>query len=109
MKIKSTIARLSLALAAIAVSGCVDPYYDDGPSHVSVYRHNPGYYVTTLPSGYRTEIVGGVHYYRHHDDFYRPRGRGFVVVETPHHRSERDRDRDHSDRTSSWNHRRSFR
>ena len=83
MKITRNPVRLSLAVAAITLSSCADPYYSDGPSQVTVYQQPPGSYVAVLPSGYETEVIGGVRYYTYGDTYFRPRGSGYVVVEVP--------------------------
>ncbi|BCU79224.1 DUF6515 family protein [Luteolibacter sp. LG18] len=57
---------------------------DPAPPQRVVYRdYRPGYVVETLPGGYQTEVVGGVQYYHHDNIYYRPQGRGYVVVESP--------------------------
>ncbi len=101
MKLPSTIASLTLFTAAFSFTGCVDPYYAGGGGvAVTSTTYRPGYSVTTLPSGYRTEVISGTSYYHHGDVYYRPQGRGYVVVESPHRHHDgnrpggRDRDRD---------------
>jgi hypothetical protein len=91
--------------AAGLLSSCVDPYYTGGTTTTTVTQYRPGYMVDTLPGGYRTEVVGGVSYYRHNDVYYRPQGRRYVVVERPGYSrgpdryNSRDRyDRDRYDR-----------
>jgi len=70
--------------AAGLLSSCVDPYYvGGGTTTTTVTQYRPGYMVDTLPGGYRTEVVGGVNYYRHNDVYYRSQGRRYVVVERP--------------------------
>jgi hypothetical protein len=96
MKIRTISLRIAIVLGVASFSGCMDPYY--GETRVTTYRHyKPGYYVNTLPSGYRTHIVGGVRYYRYNDVYYRPRGRGYVVVESPRYGRNWDRDRGRRD------------
>ncbi len=75
--------------AAFLLPGCVDPYY--AGTTATVYR--PGYVVQSLPSGYRVETISGTRYYYHNDVYYRPQGRGYVVVESPHRHARRDYDR----------------
>ena len=53
-----------------------------------VYR--PGYVVTTLPPGHRVEVISGTRYYYHNNVYYRPQGRGYVVVDSPRHRGDWD-------------------
>lgn len=73
-----------LGLGSLLTS-CVDPYAQGyGSAEVTTYR--PGYEVRTLPSGYRTEVVGGTSYYTHNGTYYRPRSGRYVVVEAPPHR-----------------------
>ncbi len=75
----------SFALAAGALlSSCVDPYYSQSqgqPQRVTTY--SAGYEVRTLPSGYRTEVIGGTRYYNHNGTYYRSRSGRYVVVEAP--------------------------
>jgi hypothetical protein len=74
-----TIVLASFALTAAALlPSCVAPYPGGQQSSVSV-----GYEVRSLPSGYRTEIVGGNRYYIHGDTYYRSRSGRYVVVDSP--------------------------
>lgn len=69
----------SFALAiATLLPGCVAPYPAVQASSVSI-----GYEVRSLPSGYRTEVVGGTRYYVHEGHYYRSRSGRYVVVEAP--------------------------
>lgn len=71
--------------ASALLSSCVDPYYSDTHTHThtTVTHHRPGYVVTTLPRGHRTEVIGGTRYYSHNNVYYRPQGSRYVVVEAP--------------------------
>lgn len=79
-----------LAISAI-ISSCADPYaYSGGPPQTTVTTtYRTGYEVTSLPSGYRTEIIEGTPYYVYNHTYYRPRSGRYVVVEAP--RGYRDR------------------
>lgn len=101
MRIQPVIASLTLCAAALALTGCVDPYYAGGGGVAVTSHYQPGYSVAVLPSGYRTEVIAGTSYYHHGGVYYRPSGRGYVVVNSPHRHSggyrpdpRRDRDRD---------------
>lgn len=90
---KTTRKPLLLSLFGVAVatlfSSCVDPYVQHhGHPHQTVTTYRIGYEVRTLPSGYRTEVIGGTQYYYHNGTYYRPRSGRYVVVEAP--RSSRD-------------------
>lgn len=79
-----------ISLAAISVlPSCVDPYYAGGPTQRSVTHYQVGYETRSLPSGYRTEVIGGERYYLHDNTYYRPRGNRYVVVEPPRSRYSR--------------------
>lgn len=55
------------------------------PSCVEHYQaYDPGYTVTTLPSGYVTETVGGVRYYRANNVYYKSAGGRYTVVPSPY-------------------------
>ncbi|MDB6077047.1 MAG: hypothetical protein JWO82_794 [Akkermansiaceae bacterium] len=89
MKTKTTLRLILAASAAVALSSCVDNY-GGGPGYVEGYGgggygggYAPGYVVNTLPGGYEPLYYGGEHYYVSNGVFYRPRGRGYVVVERP--------------------------
>jgi hypothetical protein len=89
MKTKTTLRWILAASAAVALSSCVDNY-GGGPGYVEGYGgggygggYAPGYVVNTLPGGYEPLYYGGEHYYVSNGVFYRPRGRGYVVVERP--------------------------
>lgn len=85
---------------AVALSSCADPYasFDNGPPIRDVPSYRPGYRLTKLPPGYRTETIGGSRYYTHNGTYYRSEGRGYVAVDPPRRPSyggpDRDRDRD---------------
>lgn len=84
MKTSTTIASfVALGAAGLLTSCVVDPYYPGGSSTTTVTEYRPGYVVDTLPGGYRSEVVGGVSYYRHNDVYYRRQGSRYVVVERP--------------------------
>ncbi|WAC19871.1 hypothetical protein OVA24_00580 [Luteolibacter sp. SL250] len=103
MKTSTTILSVIALGAAALLTSCVDPYYTGGTT-TTVTTYRPGYVVDTLPGGYRTEVIGGVSYYRHNDIYYRSQGRRYVVVERPggydryDRRDRYDRDRHDHDR-----------
>lgn len=76
--------------AATLLSSCVDPYAQNQgyPQQQVTTTYRTGYEVRSLPSGYRTEVIGGTRYYNHNGTYYRPRSGRYVVVESP--RSSRD-------------------
>jgi hypothetical protein len=84
MKTSTAIASLTLSAAVLALTGCVDPYYAGGGGVAVTSNYRPGYSVTSLPRGYRTEVISGTSYYQHGGVYYRPKGRGYVVVDAPH-------------------------
>ncbi len=75
-----------LGVAAM-LSSCVDPNYSQnqsGPRNAGYSQgYSAGYEVRTLPSGYRTEVIGGSQYYNHNGTYYQPRSGRYVVVEAP--------------------------
>lgn len=86
--------RMLLLLTALGISllaaSCEHRDYDHGyrshhrTSGVVVSReYRPGYYTQALPPRYETVNYGGYRYYRHNNVYYRPQGRGYVVVESP--------------------------
>jgi hypothetical protein len=107
MKITTTILSLLAAGSGALLTSCVDPYYS-GPSSTSVTVHRPGYVVQTLPPGYRSEVISGTSYYYHDNVYYRPQGRGYVVVDSPRGGGHRGNDWDHRDnrgRDRDWDNR----
>lgn len=81
---KTSILSLIAVGSAALLSSCVDPYYaGGGTTTTTVTQYRPGYMVDTLPGGYRSEVVGGVSYYRYNDTYYRRQGSRYVVVERP--------------------------
>lgn len=99
MRIPNAIVSITLSAAALALNGCVDPYYAGGGGVAVTSSYRPGYSVTALPRGYRTEVISGTRYYHHGGVYYRSQGRGYVVVESPRrgpgsYHPVRDRDRD---------------
>jgi hypothetical protein len=100
MKTKPTVLMLIAAGAGALLTSCVDYY---GSTAVVEPAYRPGYVVHTLPSGYRAEVIGGTRYYYHNNVYYRPQGRSYVVVDSPHmHRRGSDWDRHDHD----WDRRR---
>lgn len=81
---------LGLAIATL-LPGCVEPYGTNYGTAYGVTAYRPGYEVRVLPSGYRTEIIGGTHYYYHNGVYYRSRSGHYVVVEAPRSRYESPR------------------
>jgi acyl-coenzyme A synthetase/AMP-(fatty) acid ligase len=86
----STSSGLSRSLFAIAglglcmgLSSCVVPYDTYGQSDVTVTTYRPGYQVTALPRGYRSEVISGTTYYYYDGHYYRRGSGGYVVVEAP--------------------------
>ncbi len=86
--------RLLLTLSSLGISlfaaSCEHRDYDRSYSHdhrgtrtVVSGQYRPGYYVQTLPSRYETVNYGGYRYYVRDNVYYRPQGRGYVVVENP--------------------------
>lgn len=53
----------------------------DGRTTVTTYR--PGYRLSSLPSGYRSENLGGSTYYYHNGAYYQRNAGGYVVTEAP--------------------------
>ncbi len=80
--------RLLPALAGTALclslASCVYPY-DDGRygSTSTITTHQPGYRLDSLPSGYRSENLGGSTYYYHNGAYYQRHSGGYVVAEAP--------------------------
>lgn len=91
-----------IALGALLTS-CVEPYPSGHAHGAVVTTYNPGYEVRALPSGYRTEIIGGTRYYTHGGTYYQSRSGRYVVVDAPRGRNDNyrynnnNRDRDHRD------------
>lgn len=53
----------------------------EGRATVTTYQ--PGYRLTSLPSGYRSENLGGSTYYYHNGAYYQQNSGGYVVTEAP--------------------------
>lgn len=82
MNMKLTL--LATASAAVLFStSCTVETYTPPPPHAGGGYYEPGYVINTLPSGYRTEVISGTRYYYHDNVYYRPQGRGYVVVRSP--------------------------
>ncbi|MEO5715835.1 MAG: DUF6515 family protein [Luteolibacter sp.] len=89
---------LGLALATMLPS-CVDPNYSRNqvppprdPGYSAGY--SVGYEVGSLPTGYRTEVIGGTQYYNYNGTYYRPHSGRYVVVEAPRGYDRRPRHQD---------------
>ncbi len=71
-------------IVGLSLSSCVGTYDAYGPPTTStVTTYEPGYRLSTLPTGYRTERISGSTYYYHDGAYYRPGDSGYVVVEAP--------------------------
>ncbi len=68
-------------IAASLLSGCAAPYPSSGVGASVTYR--TGHEVRTLPSGYRTETIGGTRYYNNNGTYYQARSGRYVVVDPP--------------------------
>lgn len=53
------------------------------PQRLTVTTYQPGYRLSRLPSGYRSENLGGSTYYYHNGAYYQRNGGGYVVTEAP--------------------------
>ena len=65
----------------MGLASCIVPYDSHGSGYTTTYR--PGYSVTSLPGGYRSEVISGSTYYYHDGYYYRRGSRGYVVVDAP--------------------------
>ncbi len=66
--------------ASLGLVSCAAPHHG---FVVTEKRHEPGYTVTTLPSGCRSEVIAGTRYYYCNGAYYNRRSNGYVVVEAP--------------------------
>ena len=56
------------------------------PEHqTTVTTYQPGHRFNSLPSGYRSENLGGSTYYYHNGAYYQRNSEGYVVTEAPRH------------------------
>ncbi len=83
MKTPSIILLLASGLAVGMLSSCVAPTPSQGQASVTTATYQPGYQISSLPSGYRSEVISGNEYYYHDGAYYRPESNGYVVVEAP--------------------------
>jgi len=52
----------------------------------AVVEYRTGHQIRSLPPRYRTVTYGGTRYYHHNNVYYRPHGRGYIVVDDPRRR-----------------------
>lgn len=71
------------AALCMGLTSCMVPYDSQGGGSVTVSSYSPGYTVTSLPGGYRSERISGSTYYYHDGSYYRQGSGGYVVVEAP--------------------------
>jgi hypothetical protein len=79
---------LTGAAVCLSLASCVDVLEDGRAGHYSgaasnYSRYQPGYSLTSLPSGYRTETISGRNYYYHNGAYYQRNSSGYVVTEAP--------------------------
>lgn len=72
----------SIALGS-ALTSCVVPVDGYAGSSTTITSYSPGYRTTSLPSGYRSEIISGSNYYYNNGAYYRQDSGGYVVVDAP--------------------------
>jgi hypothetical protein len=75
------------AVACFTLASCVDVYDDGHSGHLggtsSYTTYQPGYSLSSLPSGYRSETISGRNYYYHNGAYYQRNSSGYVVTEAP--------------------------
>lgn len=103
MKIPQLIPIVSALGIGLFAANCnrYDHYGHPAHSKGSVSQYRVGYQVRTLPPRYQTLTYGGSRYYYHNNVYYRPHGRGYIVVENPRGRATTTRS--YSARTSGPN------
>lgn len=69
--------------AGLILTSCVEPYGTSISTNASVAAYRPGYSVSALPSGYRTESISGADYYYNDGAYYQRRRGNYVVVNAP--------------------------
>lgn len=69
--------------ASLALVSCVVPAEATVSTTTTERTYEPGYTVSTLPSGYRSEVIGGTDYYYNNGAYYQRRSDQYVVVEAP--------------------------
>jgi hypothetical protein len=77
---------LTGAALCLTLASCVDVYDDGHAGHyngASSSYYQPGYNITSLPSGYRRETISGRDYYYHNGAYYQRNTNGYVVTEAP--------------------------
>lgn len=74
---------LASGLAVGLLSSCVAPYDHRGSASVSASYYEPGYRVTSLPKGYRSERIGDGEYYYYNGAYFQRHTTGYVVVDAP--------------------------
>ena len=86
MKPRSTILLVTSGLAIGMLSSCVVPYDSGGvygSATVTTTTYQPGYRITSLPRGYRSEVISGNSYYYHDGAYYRRDSNGYIIVDAP--------------------------
>lgn len=83
MKTPSISLILASGLAVGMLTSCVTPGDSNRRLSVTTTSYEPGYQISTLPSGYRREVISGDDYYYHDGAYYRRESDRYVVVEAP--------------------------
>lgn len=81
--ISKSILLSAAAVAGFGLSSCVAPYDTGVATTSTTTTYSPGYTVTSLPSGYRSETIDGSNYYYHNGAYYRSQSNKYVVVDAP--------------------------
>ena len=76
------------AALCLTLVSCVDVYDDGHAGHyggasTSYSTYQPGYSISSLPQGYRSEVISGQNYYYHNGAYYQRNSNGYVVTEAP--------------------------
>jgi hypothetical protein len=72
------------ALMALGFTGCVENAPPPPQPVAQTVTYQPGYVVTTLPTGYTTSVYRGATYYTYNGVYYRTAPKGYVVVTSPY-------------------------
>jgi hypothetical protein len=75
---------LTGAALCLSLASCVVPYTDGYQGSSATYTtYQPGYRITSLPRGYRSESISGRNYYYHNGHYYERNSGGYVVIAAP--------------------------
>lgn len=80
--VTASILAVAGAALCMTVTSCIIPV-DTNMGQPAYTTYQPGYRISTLPYGYRSEMIAGRTYYYHDGAYYRRDQNGYIIIDAP--------------------------